>query len=118
MMLIKDFKKHIDNSLKEIKENTGKQVEKPLKRKHKNPLKNYRKTQPTVEESEKKQKQKQKPTIQDLKMELETIKKPQRETILKRENLGKRSGVKNSSISNRIQELEENLRCRRHHRKH
>jgi hypothetical protein len=43
MMMIEYFKKDINNSLKEIQENTGKQ--KPLKRKHKNPLKNYRKTQ-------------------------------------------------------------------------
>ena len=44
LMMIKDFKEDMNNSLKEIKDNTGKQ--KPLKRKHKNPLKNYRKTQP------------------------------------------------------------------------
>jgi hypothetical protein len=43
-ILTEDFKKNINNSLKEIQENTGKQ--KPLKRKHKNPLKNYRKTHP------------------------------------------------------------------------
>jgi hypothetical protein len=42
--MIKDFKKDINNSLKEIEENTGKQT--PLKRKHKNPLNYYRKTQP------------------------------------------------------------------------
>jgi hypothetical protein len=36
MMLIEDFKKNINNSLKDIQENTGIQ---PLKRKHKNPLK-------------------------------------------------------------------------------
>jgi hypothetical protein len=41
-------------------------------------------------------------TIQDLKMELETIKKLQRETTLELENLGKRSGVTNASITNRI----------------
>jgi hypothetical protein len=44
MMVIEDFKKDINNSLKEIQENAGKQ--KHLKRKHKNPLKNYRETQP------------------------------------------------------------------------
>ena len=44
-MMTEDFKKDMNNSLKEIQENTGKQVE-DLKRKHKNPLKNYRKTQP------------------------------------------------------------------------
>jgi hypothetical protein len=32
-------------------------------------------------------------TIQDLKMEIETTNKSQRETTLERENLGKRSGV-------------------------
>ena len=45
-------------------------------------------------------------TIQDLKMELETIKKSQRETTLKLENLGKRSGVIDTSITNRMQEVE------------
>jgi hypothetical protein len=45
MMMIEDFKKDINNFLKELQENTGKQPE-PLKRKHKNPLKNHRKTQP------------------------------------------------------------------------
>jgi hypothetical protein len=42
--MIEDFKKDINNSLKEIEENTGKQV---LERKLKNPLKNYRKIQTT-----------------------------------------------------------------------
>jgi hypothetical protein len=45
MMMIEDFKKDINNSLKEIQENTGKQGE-ALKRKHMNPLKKYRKAQP------------------------------------------------------------------------
>jgi len=44
MLITEDFKKDIDNSLKEIKENIGKQV-KPLKRKHKNSFKNYSKIQ-------------------------------------------------------------------------
>jgi uncharacterized coiled-coil protein SlyX len=39
-------------------------------------------------------------------MEIETIKKSQRETILEIENLGKRSGVTDASINNRIQEIE------------
>jgi hypothetical protein len=38
MMMIEDFKKEMNNSLKEIQENTGKQGE-SFKRKHKNPLK-------------------------------------------------------------------------------
>ena len=42
-------------------------------------------------------------TIKDLKMEIET-KKSQRETTLEIENLGKRSGVIDASITNRKQE--------------
>jgi hypothetical protein len=41
-------------------------------------------------------------TIQNLKMEIETIKKTQKETTLKLENVGKRSGVIDASITNRI----------------
>jgi hypothetical protein len=48
-------------------------------------------------------------TIQDLKMEIETIKKSQRETTLELENLGKRTGVIDASITNRIQEIEERI---------
>ena len=48
-------------------------------------------------------------TIQDLKLELEAIKKSQRETTLETENLGKRSGVRDSSITKRIQEMEERI---------
>jgi hypothetical protein len=47
--------------------------------------------------------------IQDLKMEIETIKKSQRETTLELEKLGKRSGVINVSITNRVQEIEERI---------
>ena len=39
-------------------------------------------------------------------MEIETIKKSQRETTLELENLGKRSGLIDASITNRIQEIE------------
>ena len=42
MMLIEDFKKDINNALKEIQENTGKQIE-ALKEETQNSLKNYRK---------------------------------------------------------------------------
>jgi uncharacterized coiled-coil protein SlyX len=40
-------------------------------------------------------------------MDVQTIKKSQREITLEIENLGKRSGAINESITNRIQELEE-----------
>ena len=43
-------------------------------------------------------------TIQDLKVEVETIKKAKSETSLDIENLGKNPGVIDTSINNRIQE--------------
>ena len=45
-------------------------------------------------------------TIQDLKMEIETMKISQRETTLEMENLGKRLGVLNASTTNKIQGIE------------
>ena len=42
-------------------------------------------------------------------MEVETIKKSQREITLEIENLGKRSGTIDLSITNRIQEIEERI---------
>jgi hypothetical protein len=47
--------------------------------------------------------------IQDLKMEVETIKKSQRETTLELEILGKKSGTIDASIRKRIQEMEERI---------
>jgi hypothetical protein len=41
--------------------------------------------------------------MQDIKIEIETIKKSQRKTRLEIENLGKRSGAIDVSIMNRIQ---------------
>jgi hypothetical protein len=48
-------------------------------------------------------------TIQNLKLEVETIKKTQRETTLEIEILGKKSGAIDANISNRIQEMEERI---------
>jgi hypothetical protein len=47
--------------------------------------------------------------IQDPEMEIETIKKSQRETTLELENVGKRSGVIDASITTRTQEIEERI---------
>jgi F0F1-type ATP synthase membrane subunit b/b' len=83
MMMIEDFKKDINNSLKEIQENTGKRVE-ALKEETQRSLKELQEnTNKLVKELNK--------TIQDLKMEVETIKKTQRETTLELGNLRKRS---------------------------
>jgi chromosome segregation ATPase len=48
-------------------------------------------------------------TIQDLKMEVDTIKKTQSEAMLEIETLGKKSGTMDTSFSNRIQEMEERI---------
>jgi hypothetical protein len=50
-----------------------------------------------------------KKTIQDLKMEVETMKKTQGETTLEIETLGKKSGTIDVSISNTIQVIEERI---------
>jgi seryl-tRNA synthetase len=48
-------------------------------------------------------------TIQDLKREVDTIKKTQNEATLEIGTLGKKSGSIDASISNRIQEMEERI---------
>ena len=101
MMMIEDYKKDINNSLKEIQENTGKQLE-TLKEESQKSFKE-------LQENTIKQVKKMTKTIQDVKTEQETIKKSQRETILELENLGKRSGVIDASIINRIQKIEERI---------
>jgi hypothetical protein len=73
------FKEDINNSMKEIQENTGKQVKESNT------------------------------AIQELKLEVETIKKTQMEANLKMGNLGKRSGITDLSITNRTQEIEERI---------
>jgi chromosome segregation ATPase len=79
IIMIEDYKKDINNSLKEIQENISKQVKELNK------------------------------IIQDLKVEVETIKQTQRMAILEIENLGKKTGAINASITNRIQEIEERI---------
>ena len=48
-------------------------------------------------------------TIQDLKREVDKIKKTQSEATLEIETLGKRSGVIDASITNRIQDIDERI---------
>jgi predicted nucleic acid-binding Zn-ribbon protein len=94
MMMIEDFKK-------EILENTGKQLE-AFKEKTQKSLRG-------LKENTTKQVMELNKSIQDLKMEVETIKKTQRETTLEIETLGKKSGTIDTSISSRIQEMEEKI---------
>ena len=48
-------------------------------------------------------------TIQDLKREVDTIKKTQSKATLEIEYLGKKSGTIDASISTRIQDMEERM---------
>ena len=98
MIMIEDFK-DINNSLKEIQENTGKQVD-PLKEETQKSLKE-------LQENKIKQANEMSKTIQALKMEIEATRKSQRKTTLEIKNVGRKPGVIDASITNRIQETEE-----------
>ena len=71
-----------------------------LKRKHTNSLKE-------ILDNKIKEVKEFNKTVQDLKMELETIKRQQREKILEMQTIGKRSGVTHTSNPNTIQKIEE-----------
>jgi hypothetical protein len=87
MMMMEDFKK-------EIQKNTVNSW-KPLKKKHKKSLRE-------LQENTMKQVKELNKTNQYLKMEVETIMKSQRETTLEIEILGKKSGTIDGSIIHRI----------------
>jgi chromosome segregation ATPase len=100
-MMIEDFKKDKNNSLKEIQKSTSKHLE-VLKEKTQNPLKD-------LQENTTKQVKELNKTIQYVKTEGGKIKKSQRETNLEIEKLRKRLGVTDVSITNRIKEIEEKV---------
>ena len=101
MMMVEDIKKDFNNSLKEIQENTAKQVADLKEEAQKSLKEKEEKTYKQVMEMNK--------TILDLKREVDTIKKTQSEATLEIETLGKKSGTIDLSISNRIQEMEERI---------
>jgi hypothetical protein len=83
MMLVEDIKKGFKNSLKEIQENTAKEVE-VLKERQENTTKQVIKLNKI---------------IQDLKRKAETIKNTQSERTLDIETLGKKFGTIDASTS-------------------
>jgi hypothetical protein len=101
MVLVEDFKKVINNSLKEIQENTAKQVEVLTEE--------TQKSFKELQESTTRQVMELNKTIQDLKMEVEMIKKTKSKTTLEIETLGKKSETIDVSISKGIQEMEERI---------
>jgi exonuclease VII small subunit len=101
MMMEEDIKKDFNYSLKEIQENTAKQVE-DLKEEAQKHLKE-------LQENMTKQVMELNKPIQDLKREVDTVKKTQSEETMETEILGKKSGTIDASISNRIKEMEEGI---------
>ena len=112
MMMVEDIKKNLNDSLKEIQKNTAKQVE-DLKEEAQKSLKE-------LQENTTKQVMKLNKTIQDLKREVDTIKKTQSEVTLEIETLGKKSGTIDVSEHQQqnTRDGRENLRCKRFHREH
>ena len=92
-MMVEEIKKDFNNSLKEI-QNTARHVE-DIKEEAQKSLKEW-------QENTTKQVMELNKTIQDLKREVDTIKKTQSEATLEIEPLGKKSGTIHASISKRI----------------
>jgi chromosome segregation ATPase len=95
-----------------VSSRTARATEKPLSqktKKQKNNNNNNKKKKKELQKTTTKQVMELNKTIQDLKREVETIKKIQSETMLEIETLGKKSGTIHASLSNRIQEIEEKI---------
>jgi flagellar motor switch protein FliM len=93
------LKEEAQKSLKELQENTAKQVE-ALKEETQKSLKE-------LQENTNKQVMELNTTIQDLKIEVETMQNTQRGTTLKIETLVKKSGTIDVTIRNTIKEMKE-----------
>ncbi|KAL6046108.1 hypothetical protein STEG23_023652 [Scotinomys teguina] len=87
--VIEALKEEIKNSLKELEEKTNKKIGR--------------------KQSQEKAIKQMKETVQNLKIEIETIKKTQTEGRLERENLTKQTGTTDKSITNRMQEMEQRI---------
>ena len=84
-MMVEDIKKDLHNSLKEMQKNTAKQEE-YIKEEAQKSLKD-------LQENMTKKVMELNKTIQDLKREVDTIKKTQSEATLEIETIGKKSGT-------------------------
>jgi hypothetical protein len=111
MMIIEHFKKDINNSLKEIQENTGKQVETLKDETHKSLKKLQENTTKQVKELNK--------TVHDLKNGNRNNNEITKRDNLEIENPGKGSGlIRHKHHQQNTKDRRENLRGRRYHRKH
>jgi chromosome segregation ATPase len=107
MMMVEDIKKDFNSSLKEIEENTAKEIQ-ILKEKQENTTKQVEVLKEKQENTSKEVMEMNK-TILDLKGEVDTIKKTESEETLEIGTLGKKSGTIDVSISSRIQDMEERI---------
>jgi chromosome segregation ATPase len=107
MMMVQDIKKYFNNSLKEIQENTAKELQ-VLKEKQENTTKQVEVLKEKQEYTSK-QVMAMNKIILDLRREVDTIKKSQSEATLEIETFRKKSGNLDVRISNRIQEMEERI---------
>jgi predicted nucleic acid-binding Zn-ribbon protein len=104
-MMVEDIKKDFNNSLKEIQENTAKEIQTFKKTLKHNQIEVLKEKQ----ENTSKQVMEMNKTILDLKSKVDTIKKTQNEAKLEIETLEKKSGTIEASISHSIKEMEERI---------
>ena len=97
MKVIETLKQDMKNSLKEMDEKNNKKFEE-MNKSFKGTIGNQEKAIKQVME-----------TVQDLKTEIEVMKKTQTDGRLDMEHLGKQTGTTETSITNRIQEIEERI---------
>ena len=98
--MIEAFKEEMNKFLKEIKENTFKEVK---------ALNVEANKYNEIQENTIKQVNDMTKTIQVLKREIEATKKTHTMAILEMENLGKRTGTTDASITNTIEEFDESI---------
>ncbi|MGE9640547.1 hypothetical protein ACQP3J_26140, partial [Escherichia coli] len=109
--MIETFKEETRKSLKEIEEKVSKKLhdmEEKTNQKIQEINKSLKEAKETQDKTTKQVKEALE-TVQSMKAELDTIKKTQNEAMLEMERLDKRSGSKDVSITNRIQETEERI---------
>ena len=112
MKAIESLKHDMNNSLKELDEKYNKnfeemriEIDEKYNKKFEEIIKSMNETLRNQEKTIKQVKE----TVQELKTEMEAMKKTQNENRLHMENLGKRTETTESSITNRIQEMEERI---------
>ena len=112
MKIIEELKQEVKICRKEMEDKYNKKIEEMSKEMEEKYTKKFEEMSKSVNEilgnQEKTIKQVME-TVQDLKTEMESMKKSQTEGRLAMENLGKRTETSETSITNRIQEIEERI---------